>query len=46
MHKKLANTDFCNLESPDFYDIKEKANKFLYGDWHGFAYIWKALYRL
>lgn len=39
MHKKLANTDFYNLESPDFYDIKEKANKFLYGDWHGFAYI-------
>lgn len=39
IHKKLANTDFCNLEDPDFYDIKEKANKFLYGDWHGFAYV-------
>lgn len=39
MHEKLANTDFANLESPEFYDIKEKANKFLYGDWHGFSYV-------
>lgn len=39
MHEKLANTDFCNLEDPGFFDMKEKANKFLYGDWHGFSYV-------
>lgn len=39
MHKKLANADFEKLESPDFLDMKEKANKFLYGDWHGFSYV-------
>lgn len=31
MHEKLANTDFCNLEKPDYFEIREKANKFLYG---------------
>ena len=39
MHEKLANTDFCNLEKPDYFEIREKANKFLYGDWHGFSYV-------
>jgi len=39
MHEKLVNTDYYNLESPDFYDMKEKANKFLYGDWHGFCFV-------
>lgn len=39
MHKKLANTDFSNLENPNFLDMKEKANKFIYGDWHGFSYV-------
>ena len=39
MHQKLANADFETLESPGFLDMKEKANKFLYGDWQGFAYV-------
>ncbi|MGI5959507.1 MAG: ABC transporter ATP-binding protein [Massiliimalia sp.] len=39
MHKKLFEADFENLESPAFLDMKEKANKFLYGDWHGFSYV-------
>lgn len=39
MHKKLADADFENLEDPGFLDLKEKANKFLYGDWHGFSYV-------
>ena len=39
MHTKLVNADFCNLEDPKYYDIREKANKFLYGDWHGFSYV-------
>lgn len=39
MHQKLANADYENLENPAFLDQKEKANKFLYGDWHGFSYV-------
>lgn len=39
MHSKLAEADFENLESPQFLNIKEKADKFLYGDFHGFSYI-------
>lgn len=39
MHKKLYEADFENLENPNFLDMKEKANKFLYGDWHGFSYV-------
>lgn len=39
MHKKLAEADFENLESPHFLDLKEKADKFLYGDFHGFSYL-------
>ena len=30
MHRKLVNTDLKNLEDPDFFDTKEKANKFLW----------------
>ncbi len=39
MNSKLADSDFVNLETPEFLDMKEKANKFLYGDWHGFSYV-------
>lgn len=39
MHKKLIRADYENLENPAFLDMKEKANKFLYGDWHGFSYV-------
>ena len=46
MHEKLANTDFCNLEDPGFFDMKEKANKFLYGDWHGFSYVLESAFSI
>lgn len=39
MHKKLADADFERLEDPTFLDMKEKANKFIYGDWQGFSYV-------
>lgn len=39
MHNKLLNTNYSNLETPDFHETKEKANKFLYGDWHGFSFV-------
>ena len=46
MHEKLANTDFCNLEKPDYFEIREKANKFLYGDWHGFSYVLESAFAI
>jgi len=39
MHKKLANTNFCNLEKPSFHEMSDKAKKFLYCDGRGFAYV-------
>lgn len=39
INKKLAEVDFKNLESPAFWDLKERAGKFLYADWHGFSYL-------
>lgn len=38
LHENLMKADYENLEKPDFLDQKEKANKFLYCDWHGFSY--------
>lgn len=46
MHKKLVNADYSNLETPEFYDIKEKANKFLYGDWHGFSFVLESAFSI
>ena len=46
MHGKLANTDFSNLEDPAFHDMREKANKFLYGDWHGFSYVLESAFSI
>lgn len=39
MHERLALADFENLESPEFNDMQEKANKFLTCDYHGFGYL-------
>lgn len=39
LHKNLADADYENLEDPSFWDLKEKANKFLCSDWHGFSYL-------
>ena len=38
-HEKLARADLERLESPAFRDMKEKADKFLTCDWHGFGYL-------
>jgi len=38
-HQRLALADLERLESPAFRDMKEKANKFLTCDWHGFGYL-------
>ncbi len=37
--RKLIETDFCNIESPHFKNMHEKAQKFLTCDWHGFGYL-------
>ena len=39
MHRRLCMCDYENLESPDFLDMREKANKFLTCDYHGFGYL-------
>ena len=39
LNRNLAQADFENLESPDFLNMKEKANKFLTCDWHGTGYL-------
>lgn len=37
MHKRLADADLVCMEDPGFLELKERANKFLYGDWNGFS---------
>ena len=39
LHQHLAEADFERLEDPNFLDMQQKANKFLYCDWHGFGYL-------
>ena len=39
MNRVLTRVDFERLESPTFRDSKEKAEKFLFCDWHGFGYL-------
>ncbi len=39
LHKHLAEADFERLEDPNFLDMRKKAEKFLYCDWHGFGYL-------
>lgn len=35
----LTQADFERLESPAFREQKEKAEKFIFCDWHGFGYL-------
>lgn len=39
MNRLLTRVDFERMESPAFRDSKEKAEKFLFCDWHGFGYL-------
>ncbi len=34
------------MEKPDYFEIREKANKFLYGDWHGFSYVLESAFAI
>ena len=39
LNRLLTRVDFERLESPSFRDQKEKAEKFIFCDWHGFGYL-------
>ena len=39
MHQDMAEADLARMESPEYHELREKAQKFMYCDWHGFAYI-------
>ena len=39
MNRRLIQADYPDIESPDFRDMKQKAEKFLTCDWHGFGYL-------
>ena len=39
LSEKLAIADYGLLENPHYLDLKQKAEKFIYGDMHGFGYI-------
>lgn len=39
MHNKTINADYSDIESSRFLEMKEKAEKFLFGDMRGFSYV-------
>jgi len=39
LHRKTIDADYADIESSRYLEMKEKAEKFLYGDWHGFSYV-------
>ncbi len=39
LHENLYTCDYSNLENPNFLDMQEKAQKFLYCNRHGFGYL-------
>ena len=39
MHEKTIHADYVDIESSRFLEMKEKAEKFLFGDMRGFSYV-------
>lgn len=39
MHEKTVNADYADIESSRYLEMKEKAEKFLFGNWKGFSYV-------
>jgi ABC-type multidrug transport system fused ATPase/permease subunit len=39
MHEKTIHADYADIESSRFLEMKEKAEKFLFGNQHGFSYV-------
>ncbi len=46
MADKLSRSDFMRLESPHFLDMKEKAEKFLYGNGMGFGTVLESAFSI
>ena len=38
-HEKSIRADFADIESSQYLEMKEKAEKFLFGNWMGFSYV-------
>ena len=38
-HEITVNADYADIESSRFLELKEKAEKFLFGNLHGFSYV-------
>ena len=39
LNRRLIRADLQQLENPAFREMKEKAEKFIFCDWHGFGYL-------
>ena len=39
MHQKTTTADYADIESSRYLEMKEKAEKFLFGNWKGFSYV-------
>lgn len=39
LHEKTVKADYADLESSHYLEMKEKAEKFLFGNWKGFSYV-------
>ena len=39
LHKKTVYADYADIESSRYLEMKEKADKFLFGNMHGFSYV-------
>ena len=39
LHEKTVKSDYADLESSRYLEMREKANKFLFGNWKGFSYV-------
>ena len=39
LSQKLGRADYEKIENPDYLDLKQKAEHFIYGDMHGFGYV-------
>jgi ABC-type multidrug transport system fused ATPase/permease subunit len=39
LSQKLGLADYERIENPDYLDLKQKAEHFIYGDMHGFGYV-------
>jgi len=39
LHQKTTQADYADIESSRYLEMKEQAEKFLFGNWKGFSYV-------